>query len=72
MPIGMSLDPGGNTTLRSRLVCAKCWTEPGIIKVDGSDMLTITASCHGKQETKTVSKSSLVFTLKFFESEQTE
>jgi hypothetical protein len=72
---GMSPDPGGCTSLQSRLVCAKCWVEPRIkdphkITKEGS-MLTITVCCHGEEQTKMIEMEKLVFTQKFFEDQAT-
>ena len=75
MAVNMALEGGMNEnacqshSLSSRLVCAQCWCEPSIKSVSGSEVLTITASCHGKEETRTIEKSKLVFTQKFFEHE---
>lgn len=72
MPNGMAENPGESYSLQSRLVCATCWIEPTIKKCTGSDLLTVTVQCHGKEETKTFEKSKLVFTQKFFEEVQDE
>lgn len=71
---GMAENPGECSSLQSRLVCCKCWTEPTIVnpeKIVNGAMLTITVRCHGKEQTRMIEKGKLIFTQKFFEDEAT-
>lgn len=69
--MGMAENPMESHALQDRLMCAKCGISPKIMnpeKITG-EMLSITVQCHGNTETKMISKSSLIFTQKFFENE---
>lgn len=67
---GMAEHPGQSHSLASRLVCAKCGIEPEIVNPAGIKMaaqIQITVRCHGETDTKTIEKSRLLFTQRFFE-----
>ena len=69
--VGMSPNPGGCSSLSSRLVCAKCWVEPKIVNPEkiaaSNSSFQITVECHGELETKLIERKDLVFTQRFFE-----
>lgn len=68
--MGMSENPGESYSLRDRLLCAKCGVSPEVKnpeKITGGGPYTITALCHGEEDTKTIERSQLVFTTVFFE-----
>lgn len=67
--VGMNEEPCASYGLGSRLRCARCGGQPRIMRVDGNGPVTITASCCGQTETRTLEKKELTFTQYFFEEE---
>ncbi len=64
---GLNPAPMRSHSLQSRLLCAKCFVEPTIVNASGTDVVTLTVSCHGEKETRTIPKSDFTFTQRFFE-----
>lgn len=62
----MNSQPMKSHSIASRCICAKCGKVPAV-SARGEDPISITATCHGQSETKTVSKKELVFTQRFFD-----
>jgi hypothetical protein len=74
--MGMASEPGQCSSLASRLICAKCGVSPRIKNPElikaGDSSFTVTAMCHGQEETKFIERSKLVFTQRFFEDSESE
>lgn len=63
---GLSKRPMQVSSVASRCLCCICGKRPRI-RADGTDLITITANCCGKTESRIVEKAELVFTQRFFE-----